>query len=317
MLNRFQGAFLGSALGEMIGRQGRSDVTISPLTESIPSPLVNPPAQHSVGFGHLIVAVAETLIEFGTIDQHQWYQFAAQGGKDVDKIAATLPLMLFFHETELKRQLQLQDAAQSLAVSDHFHFGVLATGYAIAQALKEKLNPTTLIPKTTAYLQQLHFTAGASSLIQQLEAVQTLLEQRAGLEIAVKKLKQFPESQPTYLSIAIAFYCLLSTPEDWQLSVLRAAAAGTHPALTCTLTGILSGAYNSVAGIPRKADPLLNELTSNYNPWETFWGVKSVTEILHLAARLFAAWSGIYNLSESWPTGSRSAIAAPHVLRPR
>ena len=182
----------------------------------------------------------------------------------------------------------------------------LAVGYVIAQSLTEKLNPTNLIAQTIAFLGE-----PGTLLAQQMTQVQTLLEQGAGLEKAVKQLSRDVPTTP----IAMAFYCFLSTIEDLRLSVLRAAQTECQPQITTAVTGALSGAYNSVVGIP--ASLRLAPFRTASNPLDV-WGVATEAEMLHLADSLLAVWSGMYG----WTTHSVrmtpvQAIAAPRVTRLR
>ena len=140
---------------------------------------------------------------------------------------------------------------------------ILAVGYTIARALKEKLDPATAIEQTIAYLKT------DNALTELLLQVQILLEKGADLETATthlcksatalrerqgegeKKLQTESIVNPgNFIPIALAFYCFLNTPEDLRLSVVRAARCGIAGQLTCALTGALSGAYNGVGAIP-------------------------------------------------------------------
>jgi ADP-ribosylglycohydrolase len=221
---------------------------------------------------------------------------------------ATLPVMLFFHEEERKLQDKLQQVVATLNPQAS-QAGVLAVGYAIAQALKEKFTPFSLLPQTIGYLQasQLDVTLPAAStstlpLVEQLLQVQTLLEQGVGLERTLISLLPSEAAPTADLAIALAFYCCLSTPEDFQLAVLRAARTGYQLPITCALTGALSGAYNSTAGIPV-------DCRISLDPGR---------EILPLAAQLLATWSGVYQPTNFSSNASQvPTVAAPRVIRLR
>ncbi|MDE5075986.1 MAG: ADP-ribosylglycohydrolase family protein, partial [Trichodesmium sp. St5_bin2_1] len=75
---------------------------------------------------------------------------------------------------------------------------------------------------------------------------------------------------------------------------------------TCIIVGILSGAYNSIAGVPVEwrqkmgLEPL---------------GMNDEVEIINLAKNLWAVWCGVYdpnNLTQSLVP----AVAASNVIRP-
>jgi ADP-ribosylglycohydrolase len=234
---------------------------------------------------------------------------------------------LFNHENQEKLLSHLHGAALSVRASRAASEGVLAVGCALAMALKEKLDPQTLIPQTIACLED----AGAvnTATAEQLVRVESLLQLRAGLEMAVEQLGRGEAvaraavgrgaggSWPESASVALAFYCFLSTPEDIRLSVMRAVRAGVEPMLTGMLTGALSGAYNSTAGMPAAWRVALS-LPAGTTSLRELWGVAGAAEILQLAARLFAAWSGVYQPAEAGIELCRwGAVAAPDLIRPR
>ena len=108
-------------------------------------------------------------------------------------------------------------------------------------------------------------------------------------------------------AIALAFYCFVTTPSEFWLSINRAARLdSTLGWLTVLLTGTLSGAYNGMAGIPHKLRIVARE-NSTYR-WES-----------QLAEKLFQAWSGVYSMQESLKThpSELDTIAAPQLIQPR
>jgi ADP-ribosylglycohydrolase len=301
--SRFGGTLLGAAVGEMLGK----------------STSVKADSQ----WGRLAVLGIQSLIRLGRFDLDDWrYAFLsvdsiprtfrpssnqnAMNCVFTKAIIATVPLALFYHENETKLRQNLQNFLVAVGQDDPVsRDGTLAVGYAIAQCLTEKLNSATLIPQTIAFLES------QTLLAQQLAQVQTLLEQRAGLERAVTHLGA--GTQPSTL-IALAFYCFLSTLEDLRLSVMRAAQKGYHPQITSTITGALSGAYNSTAGIPATLRMALSQPDNKL----AAWGMTTEAEMLKLSNSLVAVWSGVYNqaehLTEVMPA---TAIAAPNVIRSR
>jgi hypothetical protein len=271
---------------------------------------------------------------------------------------ATLSVAMFFHENKGKLRERLGEVAKVWQYPNHpepnLVMGSLAVGYAIARACKEKLDPATLIPEIITYLGI--DTPLAILLLQ----VQILLEQGASLETALMQLcksveaerkksdaekkqreeevllPQFPPSPvpraPTnalidsFLPLAIAFYCFLSTPEDLRLAVMRAARTGVEPPLTCSLVGALSGTYNSALAIPVEwrvaveKNSELGELESgDLKPaslTRLLWEQASVGDIMELADHLFAVWSGVYHNSTDRKLGSTPVVAAPDLIRP-
>ncbi|MBO1346824.1 MAG: ADP-ribosylglycohydrolase family protein [Hormoscilla sp. GUM202] len=292
--SRFQGAFLGAAVGEMLSNfyTGRSwhqvglnwwdlDIDEGQQDQLLP------------GWGSQAVSACKSLIAHGRVE----------GNRVVDNeaTATILPVALFFHEDAAKlRQRLNQLAASSKETRDES----LAMGYCLLQIAQEKLDSSTIVPQIIAYLQS------DGAIASELAQVQTLLEMRASLETTSYMLSN---------SIGLALYCFLSTPEDFRLSVMRALRiARVQPQLVASLTGAMSGAYNSLAGIPVSWRIAIKRPLTAEKFLLPCWGVTSDAEIVQLATNLFAAWSGALlptHLSNKSP--QRYAVAAPQVMRPQ
>lgn len=302
--SRFRGTFLGTLVGEMVGEF----TSVGADTEG----------------GRLAVLVAQSLLRLGGFDVDDCREVLLSADSDLKPfhpssnlkvmncistkaIITTLPLALFYHENEIKLRQNLQQLLVGWQDDPVSRDGALAVGYAILQSLTEKINAATLIPQTIAFLGE-----SQTQLPQQLAQVQRLLEQGAGLERTVTHLSR--NTQPT-TPIALAFYFFLSTLEDLRLSVMRAAQSGCQPQITSVITGALSGAYNSSAGIPTSLRMALSQ--PNAKPLAA-WGMKTEAEMLELADSLVTVWSGVYDQT-TYPTKMTqlAAIAAPRVIRPR
>jgi ADP-ribosylglycohydrolase len=234
-----------------------------------------------------------------------------QSVKGYGAIISAVPVALFFHEDEAKLRQNLQQVADVWQDDSVLKDGTLAIGYAIASALKEKLNRDTLIPQTISYLD------AETPLVTQLRQVQTLLEQGAPKEMALNKLIPRQTAPPPNFPVALAFYCFLSTIEDLRLSVLRAARC-PQAQVTCAIAGAISGAYNSVAGIPPAWRLALEQQKGDTSPLATLWGINSEAELLRLAARLLATWSGVYDAEKFLIDPSQVfAVGAPQTIKPR
>ena len=318
--SRFRGTLLGAAIGESCALKhvAYPDATNPPAqVQQLNRSVAQPKLTVAVPGGRLAILSAESLIRLGRFDLNDWRDacgkdsllrlFMASSEQNVinclsTAIIATLPLALFHHENEIKlrQNLQLVVAGQDQAVSRD---GALAVGYAITQALNEKLNAATLIPQIITFLGE-----PETQIAQQLRQVQTLLAQQAGLARAVNELSQDVSSTP----IALAFYCFLSTLEDFRLSVMRAALTRHQPHITSAIAAALSGAYNSTSGIP------LNwRLALSRDAKLAAWGITTEAEILQISDSLVAVWSGVYSIA-THPTDDTqvAAIAAPRVIRP-
>ncbi len=291
LLSRFRGTLLGAALGDFAS-QGKKQ------------------SQQPTSWGKMAVWGAQSLIGQGKFDLADWRhlteKFLEIDANSADAptpgaIIATLPIVLFSHEYKAKLRQNLEQVVSIWQDEPELRDGALAVGYAIAQCLREKLNPATLIPKTLAFLGD-----SQTPLVQQLEQVQILLEENAGLELAHAQLCR--NAQPQSTPIALGFYCFLSTLEDFRLSIARAARSGYQPPITCAITGALSGAYNSTVGIPAAWRLSWNQPN---------WGISSDAQLFQLADNLLAVWSGVYDASTAIQVQQMSAVAAPRVIQPR
>jgi ADP-ribosylglycohydrolase len=301
--------------------------------------------------GRLAVACAQSLIRCNGLDLKDWHDtwetFTKSEMYDrqsmefqsilhpCEAAVAALPVAMFFHENtaKLREKLRLATDAWQHQKAPEWQTGVLAVEYAIARSLKEKLDPSTVMMQTIAYLEI------DNALTELLLQVQILIEEGADLERAATHLfksatvvrspgsdhEKNPQADSivnpaTFIPIALAFYCFLSTPEDLRLSVVRAARCGIAGQLTCALTGALSGAYNGAAAIPvewRQALSTGKLRSATEGRESSIGGMGSDAKIVELANNLFAVWAGVY----SPKTGSESAartpvVTAPYVIRP-
>lgn len=251
-----------------------------------------------------VVLGIESLISCGKLELEHWIDPIGVANQSRDSvfssstaIIASLPIMLFFHDDELALQKKLHQAAQVWQQPPETTMGMLAVGYAIAQALKEKLPPQTLIPKICNYLA----TTGSDSadFRQQLAQVQRLLLEPVGLERAINQL--CPKTNSSAANIALAFYFFLSMPEDFQLCLGRIGKQNNADSSLAVVVGALSGAYNSSTGIPVVQQRIIGSQRQ---------------QLKILAESLLAVWSGA-NLTNRPNWGQSLAIAAPRVIQPR
>lgn len=269
--SRFHGTLLGATLGEIINNS----------SQIIPTPSAE-----------IIILGAQSLITLGRFEPENWREkFLPLEITPLQAIVATLPLALFFHDNKIKLHQNLQLVAKTWFNEPVMQESILSVGYAIAQALTEKLSFKDLIPQIVEFI-----NAPSTELTDKLQQVQALLEQRAGQELAVAQITQNKSSIAS--SVALAFYYFLSTVEDLPLSVKRSKRFPTSSAIV----GALSGAYNSASSIP-----------SN---WQILTGVKTTTdlEMLKLSDSLVAVWSGVY---DSEAKLRAMTVAAPRVIRSR
>ncbi|BBD67918.1 hypothetical protein NIES4072_47800 [Nostoc commune NIES-4072] len=305
-ISRFRGTLLGAFLGESLS------------TGNIQS-------QSYLDLGRMAVLGTESLIALGRLDLDDWIarqqqeslNLAVTDDISIKIILATLPVALFFHENPIKLRQNLLHVLKIWEDDPIVRDGTLAVGYAIALALTEKLNPRTLIPQTISFLGQT-----PTSIPKKLLTVQNLLEQGAGLSRAQAEFAKEELSN----TISMAFYCFLSTLEDFRLAVLRATHNGNFmqhatpltSQTTGAITGALSGAYNGIGGIPVNWQLLLQRNSP-------VWGLASFSQMLKLADAFVAVWSGVYDLTlnptelteEGYEVALLCVYAAPRVIRSR
>lgn len=282
---------VGKNLQKSSGIDGNSTPCKDPLTASEDS--LSPVAIAKVG-----IASAENLIQSGSLKPDAWIEAVSPLRTDSERVMAMLPVALFCHEDEELWRLQLDRIAEPLSISAAVKDGMLAVGYAIGRSLVERLDPKTLIGELLRYLQN-----AQTPFVKQLAIVENLLEEGEGLTAARERLaiaegNDRKQSAP----FALAFYCVLSTLENLQLSTSRAASNPNSAPLTAAIAGALSGAHNSIADIP-----LAWRMTQ----------LQQSREIVKRAERLLATWSGVYDV-EYLPLDSTQfrAVAAPNVIRP-
>jgi len=245
----------------------------------------------------------ESLISCGKLDLEHWTDPIGITNQSRDNvfssstaIIASLPIMLFFHEDELALGKKLHQAAQFWQQPPEMTMGLLAVGYAIAQALKERLHPQNLIPQVCNYLATT--SSNSDDFRQQLTQVQRLLVEPIGLERTINQL--CPKTNSITANIALAFYFFLSMPEDFRLCLGRIKQQTGTDSSVGVLVGALSGAYNGSAGIP-----VVQQRT-----------IADSQKLKFLAENLLAVWSGA-NLTNRAEWGETLAIAAPRVIQPR
>ena len=297
LLHRFQATLFGAVLGETIGLEYCNTLPLKPRQ-------VFRKSQPKLQWAALTQFYTQQFLQPNRFDPVEFCEGEPMPKTTGETIVALLPVALFFHEDRLKLWQMLKQGAvwqpSTLARQESF-----AVGCAIADALQEKLDPLTLIPTVITYLQSLS-RAETATCIDQLEQVQRLLDQQAGLETAIDRLTTTSDHDP---AIGLAFYCFLSTPHDLRLALLRAAQTGASP-IVGALTGAVSGAFNSMSGIPI-------EWQLGLDCWETpSEQIATQSHLLDLADRLLASWSGVYNpLTFSKEFRQVVAIAAPQVIR--
>ncbi|MBD2102723.1 ADP-ribosylglycohydrolase family protein [Leptolyngbya sp. FACHB-261] len=336
--NRFRGAFCGALVGEAYGVLAEYQQPLSPrrtvsssqreivlqsqqLAQIYAASLIRKGDVDPQDLGEQLVhwrqsapslsgnvprpgepAIAETLLDEATTAAISrlragipWHQASGTGttARALPGLARIVPVALFFHENlAVLREKVYQTVVLTHNTLDAW-YGALAIAHAIAIALRNELEPERLLPRTLEYLQD-----EAAPLSARLQDAQALLEAGADLETARLRL---PLHQDPAAIIALAFYCFLSTPDDFSLSIRRAVRCGNPASILASLCGGLSGAYNGWTDVP------------------VSWRLRYATEPVALADQLLATWAGAYTVlpvQEAVPL-PMAPVAAPGILRPR
>jgi hypothetical protein len=269
-----------------------------------------------LGVESLITTSQLNLDDWIERQQREFPHLDTRDGVSLKAIIATLPVTLFYFDDPVKLRQNLICAIamweRDLVVRD----GTLAVSYAIAKSLTEKLDIKTLIPQTIDFIGET-----ATDLPQTLLKVNNLLLEGAGLERVQGSLSR---EEKLSKAVAMAFYCFMSTLEDFRLSILRATdnSDALSPA-TGAITGALSGAYNSLTSIPVSWQMKLSSANLATSRLST------ALQMIELADALVAVWSGAYDLTPdaedlqqegyamSDKQGTLCVSAAPRVIRLR
>jgi ADP-ribosylglycohydrolase len=209
-------------------------------------------------------------------------------------MVAMLPLMLFFHDDRVKMREILIEVSHAWQLDWETCSSAIAIGYIISRSLTESFNPETIISQLLDEMNNLH-----PLLFHSLSTISELLEQPSSLHQITQRLTT---THPIITPTILAIYCALSTPEDFSLATRRAYHTQNRSSLTCALTGMLSGAQNSLAGIPLNGDLA----TQEREQW------------LLTAAEFLNAWAGLYHEYSYRSTAAYPlSVASPKVMQRR
>ena len=293
LIDRFRGALLGALMGEELASNSANKLN-----------------DYNIWWQEIIVSSAQSLIELGKFDIKDWSTQVREKWNSCDPgngiitaaIIATLPIGLFFHDNTAKLRDNLLATLDIWENDPEVRDAVLAVNYVIAQSLNEKIFWKTLIPQTVDFIGDV-----SAKLPQKLLQIDNSINSTVRPERIETDL---PRELKPITAIELAFYYFISTPEDFRLCILRANRE------TClgvgTISGILSGAYNSRSGIPINWQIGQSKLKITPSLFT------SRSQMLKLADALVAVWSGVYKLALNPSTSQdKLTIAAPSVIRYR
>lgn len=231
---------------------------------------------------------------------------------DSDVMLACLSLMIFQSENQ---NVYAECTAQCNLKSEQYlniQTDVLLWNYLLLLALNNELEPQKL--NVGNIVKQVLEGVGVKTtpLTKKLDIVCQAWQYGLSLREVVENLEQIDslndEIMPNVSSaIALSFYCFISTPRDFVLSVKRASSLNSNLSLLVSaMTASLSGAYNSIGGIPIKWRNAANHNLVCQQAEQT-------------AQKLFKIWLGTYHLDEGeilydWQL---HAVAFPQTIQVR
>ncbi len=237
----------------------------------------------------IMMESAKSLIRCGGMDLRDWlpHQIATESGgiSLATRLLALLPIILFYHEDEYWLEKQLKNAMNHLPAGQFKEADIMVICWAIAHVITKKRSAKTTINDLIKSIENAGIT---DDLIgKNLTKINGLLAECPSLATVGDRLNKNNHSESA--AIYLALYCFLSTPEQFQISIQRAAQTHPEPNLTKLLTAALSGAYNSHAGITMTRQLMeSNHLSPNrYN-----------IQLITVADRLYATWLGLYSVDK-------------------
>lgn len=318
--HRFRGAILGAVLGEILGINCHqvlaTQSTVSWRAIQQGKGLVA--AAPELCWSQIAVQQSEVFIQEKFREKQEAWSLGLPLPPTANPVGlaelaiATLPVTLFYHEDWHQLQQRLEQMASTWQISLPIT-GVLAIAYTISLALRERLHLDTLIPRLITDL-ELHDRD--AQLMRQLNQVQSWVQQRAGVTSAKSLIQEASLAPVDPVPIAVAFYSFLSTPADFQLSLLRAAQILPQPQGVCALVGALSGAYNGLAGIPLHWRQVFSS-TAALSSSSPSVALVSESQLLQQADLLWAVWSGADQPDDWLQRSLHPTVASPHLIRPR
>ena len=291
LLTRFQGALLGTILGDALTIQVQSSSVFPGIQQPDWYKILHyQPSEWTNKLNQVCLMMNESSpLEQQTGTQKSW--------SSGESAYLALPIILLYHENYSLLEQQISRIAQYWQWSAEILEDVLIWGYIVALILREKLDKRNIIG-------QLLVGVGTKQtpLFQQLKQLESWLSKSLSLEQVVKKLS----NQTQDWSIPLSLYCFNSTPENFALSIRRATHYQAQAKMTAMLTGALAGGYNGTMGIP------------------TAWRKLSYQNFLYQEIDrqgkiLFDNWSGVYSGGQKLDENriKQKAIAASGTIQTR
>jgi len=327
LMNRFRGAFWGLGLGELA------------LTRS---DSLRPDSVNNSLWSMQTLAATQRWLRLGTgLLKREPLQHS-------QLLPDLVPIALLYHDQPQQMQQALRDAyaasqpiisrpddAQPSSAQPSSAIDSAVIGQSFSLILRERFVAVELIPQVIRDLDlALHLP-----LVQKLLQIQSGLTQSADLAAIAHLLEAAGTDAavtPTNFALVLAFYCFLSSPDEFQLSLRRLQrliavaefnSLAIDPVLAGGILGGVSGLYNGLVGLPMgwmnsqfrqvvpiDPDPVDLDMTRlALDRWD-LWEVT----LMQSADQLLMRWAGASfgTSSGEWlQQPHASLIAAPRVIR--
>lgn len=290
LLSRFQGSWLGSAIGEALANEqeqlGKAHREQLKIIQYQPSPWLE--ARNSIALA--LIKSQESSLELSQVQNN------LKSCSSSDRVGLFLLPLIMFYVDDFKelREIVTQNNSYSQKEAENIQNGLI-WGNTISLAFREKLDVNNLI-------ESILFSASIDStlLMKQLKVVDLALKTGKTINKVVEELSSAGTSNQ--IALALSLYCFGVAPENFELSTGLAINNKYRNRNVAALTGALSGAYNSFIGIPLKSRMLARQ-----NP--------TYQQAMTIVTKLFNIWSGVYTSPKH--NSQLTIVAAPRTIQTR
>ena len=317
LLSRIQGALVGGAVADTLGACRQQAGGKFPFDYGADGAVWRLPplsAAASIPWGRQWVKAVDVWLKsggqsWGHLGQaDQLIQFEDPAASAI----ALLPLIIITHTDPVQQQFALTSAVTDADWDFTRWLAALIGAAFINLALQNRLTPVSLIERLSLQIKELDLSVNnlhisghlfqpdvSLEALRLLETIHRLIHQPDGLALAVEELQ---ETSTSFRALGLALYCFLTSPEEPRLTIMRALSCEYSPQLTATLTGILTGAYNGLGGIPINWRSGLHQTQAGQTAISMLWRLPAEQSLRQLSEVLLAAWSGVdIGLIQSMP----------------
>ncbi|NJN85779.1 MAG: ADP-ribosylglycohydrolase family protein [Leptolyngbyaceae cyanobacterium SL_7_1] len=305
LTNRFMGGMVGAVLGECIGTWSRMHPPVTLRSLHHVAWTAPNSANLPLNWSLELVEGVTALLKPVPGDLARVIARIQLAPSVANRAIASLPLAFYLHNDSLLLRQSLEATLNPSTPSAQIEQTTIALLVDVVAALLRGDDP---IQPIRYAIDNSELAQTCPALIYRLTQLYDLHTQKLGLAAAAQlsyedDLPQLSRanlmSQETVVlinALAIALYGFLSSPEHFRLAIVRVAAFGYTPSLTCTLVGILSGVHNTMTDIPLVWRQFLRHTEGQ---------VEQAPDLdQHLAVlskQLTAVWSGVYCLDRTTP----------------